>query len=146
MLTVIKIDEAKIPVPDKDGYCRGYKITKQDSSSPYFEHVFAIGENVSNRTCKCSDKKCPNCRDLNPTDKKELPIVGKGFHLFPDFKKATKYIETCHRAPEPQYFHGYKIIEVFYKPEDVIAYGLSGSDFAVAVMKLDVRSLEEIKL
>ena len=136
-LTIMPVKEDKMPKPE-NGYCKGFKVIKCNNSSLYFNHQFTLGENVSSRKCKCGAKKCSHCRDI------DSGLVSSGFHLFIDLDKAINYHKWCYRPPEKEYFHGYKIIEVYFKPEDVVRYGLSGSDLAVVVMKLEVRSLEEV--
>jgi hypothetical protein len=136
MLTIIKVSEDKLPKVE-NGYCKGYKVIRNDNHSLYFDHLFTTGENISNRTCKCATKECRDCKDINDG------FVAKGFHLFTSIDKANKFQETCvYVKPEPEHFVGQKIIEVFYKPEDIISYGLVGSDLGVVVMKMEVKSLE----
>ena len=137
-LTIVPVGEDKIPATE-NGYCKGYKVIKTNNSSPYFDHLFKLGENVSSRKCKCGDKECKLCVDI------KSGFVSSGFHLFPALDKAIRYFASAIRPPEPQYFQGFKIIQVYYKPEDVVAYGLNGSDLGVVVMKLEIESLEGVR-
>jgi len=113
----------------EDGYCVGYKsIYKDSNESIYRDHIYRIGENKSDR----GDNTLTQSETLYLT-------VHYGFHLFLHLRDAKdKTLGYSQR----------KIIKVFYKPEDVVAYGNWEEERGspnVVVTKVLVKSLNDIK-
>ena len=117
---------------DKDGFCIGWKILERDTNQAPYRWVhggyqYAVGENISNRT----DAKLTD-RELTSS------FIYEGLHLHQTRKAArlgvgSYRINSEHCVPT-------KIVKVFYKPEDVVDYGLS----QVAVHKLTIKSLKNV--
>ena len=112
----------------RDGWLTAYKVVEGLSNlSPCLSsHRYTIGENISDRT-------------KTTLSKKEKGVVIKGFHLFTNKVAARKWMSGT----------GTKTIQVFYKPEDVVAYGYTifnnKSLSTVVVTKLTVKSLNGVK-
>jgi len=126
------VEKIKKPKVHKNGFCTAWKVITDDNKSPFFNvisqyrvHSYQIGENID--------------KFYNGID------VDYGFHLL--LKKGDAKIlskDKCFSRPV-------KAIKVFYKPEDVIAYGksnvtiLNNLPHGVTVKKLTVKSLDEVK-
>ena len=119
--------------PDKDGYLIGYKVIKNCNGSIYYRHDWKLGLNTSDRGT------------INPSPYEiKTTRVEQGFHAFFSKEMAKKY---C-RGGE------YRVIKIFYKPKDVVSYGLTcfdnvGNDNAieaksVVVTKCTVKSLKGV--
>jgi len=114
----------------ENGYCVGYKVLKWDDMSPYRQRLYQIGwENAQLG------------REEN------LQEVLYGLHLFLNKKDAITELEDWGKTFNRD---EYKIIKVYYKPKDVIDYGIFRiggwiSTKTVAVKKLLVKSLKDIR-
>jgi len=128
--------------PNKDGFCIGWKIVKEDNSALIQDDwVYQLGENLSSRC-------------YHSIDGREEITVYEGFHLFLNKNGARKLWEYRKKRYDKDYTSK-KLIKVFYKPEDVVAYGKMAYSFLgdpinetpnVVVDKLTIKSLEKVKL
>ena len=120
------------------GYCVGYKVLRSDNRSPYQFATYGIGW-----------KEATLRIEPYPTYK-----VNYGLHIFLNKKEAILERSSPDSPDSPDF----KIIKVYYKPEDVIAYGtfdmwrlslanvnIITSVVNVAVKKLLVKSLKDIR-
>lgn len=117
----------KLPKVDKDGYYKGYKVVRSNNRSIFEYFLYKIGENKSGR-------KSITLNALEEVNK----VIEKGFHLF--LNKRDAIFEKEGRWD-------YKIIEVFFKKENVVATGYwekENTEENVVVTKLMVKSLEDI--
>ena len=120
-------DEAVNPKVLKNGFVLGYKILinndRNVSPCEYFKYV--LGENISDRISK------------ERFEYEKYGIV-KGFHIFRNLKSAKIWLDMNE-----------KIIKVYYKPEDVVAYGDTFYGLTklptVVTMKLTIKSFDGIK-
>ena len=132
MCLILK-DDYKVKKSNKEEYCIGWKVINKDNTQwfksvgfmvPTPNHKYIIGENISNREYK--DLSTFECCSR---------VIEKGFHIFLYRKDA--------RA-EHYRLDSNKIIKVFYKPEDIVAYGvweMINSSPCVVTMKLTVKDL-----
>lgn len=132
----------------ENGYCVAYKVIRKDNFSIFYQKEtfqYHIGENVPKVTIFF---KSHLNRKYNVGDD-----VDDGLHLFLDKSMAKGLIlwneKHSYNCPENM-----KVIKVFYKPEDVIAYGVSNTYFyfsdnevekSVVVRKLTIKSLDPIE-
>ena len=82
-----------------DGYCIGYKVLSFRNDSPFKGFVYKEGINVS--STNIFDERCLNNHPVH-----------FGLHIFLNYKDALKDKQRNN-----------KIVKVFFKKEDVVAYG-----------------------
>ena len=107
--------------PNKDGFLVGYKKITTSNSNVYSSAratEYKVGENISSRKFK----------DLTPY---EEYTVCEGFHIS--------------LSPLMNSVSVYKVITVYYKPEDVVAYGTFCGSRCVVVTKMTIKSLRETR-
>ena len=112
----------------EDGYCVAYKNVTQTNYSPYKGgYKYSVGENISNRPTTPL-----TCAEIIHNE------IEKGFHLCLKYKDA--------KTTGKKYFTPDKTIKVYYKPEDVVSYGMweNGKEKTVVVTKLIIKSLEGV--
>ena len=117
-----------------EGYCVGWKVLTSDNKSPFSAgcgYQYKLEENVSSRPTT-GYIRGEKVLDLF-TRKNYIHRIWEGFHLSLTRKDARKIF----RKPQ-----GRKVIKVFYKPQDVVAYGTFQDIPNVVVTKLIVRSFE----
>ena len=125
----------------EDGYCVAYKVIFHDNTTLFArcdDFVYTIGENVPYKQNEYGHNGSSMLFN-NET-------VYFGLHLFLDKCIAKKLVSILNNA-EPK---NAKMIKVYYKPEDVIAYGKSNTfrydrEKSVVVRKLTIKSLDPIK-
>ena len=132
------------PKPDKDGLCKAYKVI-YDRELPHYTEYAKEYCNLWVNNCSLLDPTFVYQLGLNvakhredyPKNPKELDTIREGFHLILTLKDAQEWIKMNYQ----------KIIEVFYKEEDVVSYGfLQGTKTqGVIVKQLIVNNLEGIK-
>ena len=114
---------------NKDGYCVGYKVVEveQDGLKSYYKGFkYCIGDFVSNRKSA-------------QLEYNEVYEINLGFHLFTTRNEARRF-KTGKFAT--------RMIRVFYKPEDAVAYGFflnRGCYESVVVHKMTISSLKAIR-
>ena len=115
----------KLPKVNSQGYCLAYKVVRYNHISTYQNYAYCEGVNYSGR----GDKRLTALE-------KELGEVSAGFHLFVNLRAAKFYANQANC----------KIIEVYFKPVNVVALGTWGINgmHNVVVTKLVVKSLEGI--
>lgn len=127
----------------ENGYCVAYKVIRLNNSTLFSQinkFLYKVGENTPSEPSYNFNKK------YYYEDR-----VDYGLHLFLDKSIAKKLIlyneMTVQNHPENM-----KMIKVYYKPEDVIAYGKSNTitfgfdiEKSVVVRKLTIKSLDPIK-
>jgi len=129
----------------ENGYCVAYKVIFHDNTTLFArcdDFVYTIGENVPYRLYELDYKRSLFQRFNDET-------VYFGLHLFLD-KCIAKKLVSRHNDTDSK---NAKMIKVYYKPEDVIAYGKSntftsfdvGGEKSVVVRKLTIKSLDPIK-
>lgn len=117
----------------ENGYCVAYKnVTKkiihgrEENLSPFNnKHKYNIGVNIANvGSALLTEEEVSTC------------CIDHGFHLFLDYKVAKRIAKEYNN----------KTIKVYYKPEDVRAYGIweDRPIRNVVVTKLLVKSLKGI--
>ena len=124
------VKNAKAKKPNADGYCIGWKVVDTDNGAPYHwvhgGYLYKEGKNVSDRLSK----------DIQSWEHKN---INHGFHVYGSRKSARlgkiRYYALAQHCPHPKT----KIIKVYFKPEDVIAYGTENE---IAVIKLTINSLK----
>lgn len=116
----------KLPKVNEEGYCVGYKLLLRGTNRASFRNdfIYRKGINVSDRPSK----------ELTD-EEKTLASISKGIHVFLNFKN-TKDLSIR--------YNGDKIIEVYFKPEDVVATGTFGARHCVVVLKVLVKSLKNL--
>ena len=137
MCLVVNMD-VKAKKTNAEGFCVAWKVIRKVENRQWYKsavsgetlpnYQYVLGENVSNR--------------LSKKDPWEVNEINKGFHCFLYRSDARKLIKNIHTPKDA------KVIQVFYKPEDVIAYGFrwgSSVDKCVAVMKLTVKDLSHCR-
>jgi hypothetical protein len=145
----LKIDKSvKLKKPNKDGFCIGWKLVREDNSALIqSSYKYEVGLNFSDRI------EYPELED----EEKAFNSVDYGFHLFLQKNGAKKLLEyRINRYGKDDYKNKCKLIKVFYKPKDVVAYGtMEYNSFAedelnkvhnVVVNKLTIKSLKREKL
>ena len=135
----------------EDGYCVAYKVIFHDNTTLFArcdDFVYTIGENVP---YKQNENGHEWSLSLNSF---EGQIVYFGLHLFLDKRMAKKLVEHENRFGVGRGDDLCKMIKVYYKPEDVIAYGRSNTfhsfddnevEKSVVVRKLTIKSLDPIE-
>lgn len=134
--------------PDKDGFCIGWKLIKKDNSSLIQDHFYKVGLNISNRNISIG------CKEYSEEEKRSGKIY-YGFHLFLN-KRGAKRIAEYRKNRYEKHYDPFKLIKIYYKPKDVIAYGTMeytgdpneeiNETPNVVVNKLTIKSLERVKL
>lgn len=115
----------------EDGYCVGYKVLRDNNNSPYRGRSYSIG-----------------WQEAFLKEEENLQEVRYGLHLFLNKKEAMMELKDWGIIWGSS---NYKIIKVYYRIEDVIAYGTfdimrtRGITKSVAVKKLLVKSLKDIR-
>ena len=137
-------DMTNIPKPNKDGYCKAYKVI-YSREIPHLTEYAKEYCNFYRHNCDLRDytllytigPMIAEHKEDYPKEPKKTDILREGFHLILTLKDAQEWIKTFYA----------KVIEVYYKPEDVVAYGfLVGSKIqGVVVKQMEVKSLEEVK-
>ena len=129
----------KAKKPNKDGFCIGWKLLQDNTVSPYRGYRYKKGMNVATLG-----------HEPDPNEE-----IHYGFHLWTTRSSARVSLKDWNIISNTN--TNFKIIKVYYKPEDVIAYGKysqpnhfkenSPAEWfrCVAVKRLTVRSLEGIK-
>ena len=140
---ISKID--KITKADKEGFLKAYKVI-YSRDVPYFTEYAKEYCNTYKDNCSLLDYTFIYQLGLNvarhnedyPINPREPDIIREGLHLMLTLKDAQEWIKMSYN----------KIVEVYYKKEDVIAYGfLQGTKIqGVIVKQLIIKSLEGIKL
>jgi len=123
----LKIDNTiSLPKVDEDGYYKGYKVIYPNNYSILRGYLYQMGLNQSSR------------KNVNLyTSEKNYKLIDLGFHLFLNYKSA-KILASYQKS-------GAKVIEVYFKQEDIVATGKWSSYRNVVVTKLLVKSLEEVR-
>ena len=132
------------PKPDKEGFCKAYKVIYNREIPHYTEYAKEYC-NFYRDNCSLLDYtfmyqvgiNIAKHREDYPKDPKELDIIREGIHCILLLKDAQDWIKTFYA----------KVIEVYYNPEDVVAYGfLQGTKTqGVVVKQLTIKTLEGIK-
>jgi len=119
----------KIPKPNKEGYCVGYKSIRKDNRSSWRLFKYNKGVNVSDRPYQelTNEEKITN-------------RISQGILVFLNLEEAR--VEAKHWRE--------KVIKVYFKPEDVVATGTYTSYNTIlsknaVVMKVLIKSLTPIK-
>ena len=133
-------DPRKLKV-DKNGFCTGWKLVRKvDNSAPYHwvhrPYIYNEGENVCSRSVKINDYEA------------RIGEVRTGFHIYQtraDARLGIKIYADC-MTNKPTEKEMVKIIKVYFKPEDIVAYGLSQDILyrpakSLVVTKLTIKSL-----
>lgn len=135
----------------EDGYCIAYKVIRKNNFSIFCQKetfIYHIGENIPDATFH------PDIYAfyLNK-NYVEGERVDYGLHLFLD-KSIAKGLISWNEKHIMNSSENMKIIKVYYKPEDVIAYGRSNTfhsfddkevEKSVVVRKLTIKSLDPIE-
>ena len=129
---------------NKDGFCIGWKVVSKDNASPFKwivknnSHQYKLGNNIDKNYIQTNHE-----------------MITFGFHVCLS-RKAAKDILTYVFVIRKKY-DGEKVIRVYYRPEDVIGYGISNmyngnwglskdsNPKAVAVRALTIKSLKGLK-
>lgn len=132
------------PKPDKDGFCKAFKVI-YDREVPHYTEYAKEYCNFFKNNCSLFDYSfvyqvginIANHREDYNKDPKELDIIREGLHLILNLNDALSWVKMSYQ----------KVIEVYYKPEDVVAYGfLQGTKTqGVVVKQLVVKDLQGIK-
>jgi len=133
--------------PDKDGFCIGWKIIKENNSALIQDgYFYNLGLNFSSLYYDA---------DIGPNFSIGYKRIYEGFHLFLNKNGARKLWNFRKKRYDKDYIDNTKLIKVFYKPEDVVAYGKMEYSFSgdpinetpnVVVKKLTIKSLEGVRL
>lgn len=142
-MVVQDIKDINIPKPDKNGYCKAFKVIYSREMPHYTEYakeycnffkdncslfnytfVYQVGVNIAKH------------KEEFPKEPKKQDLIREGLHLILTLKDAQEWIKMGYQ----------KVIEVFYKPEDVVAYGfLQGTKTqGVVVKQLTINTLKEV--
>lgn len=145
----LKIDKNIKPKKvNKDGFCVGWKLINENNSAIIqSDWDYKEGLNVSDRIDYPELVK----------DENDFKRVDYGFHLFLDKKWAKKlYDYRVNRYGYNSYKCCTKLVKVFYKPKDVVAYGTMNYTGIpeeeinnapnVVVRQLTIKSLTGVKL
>ena len=139
MCLSLGMKKVRVKKPNKDGFCIGWKIVQLNNFAPFKSYFqYKLGEN-----------EAVLGKEYFPTLE-----IRYGFHFF-----TTRYAARVDILGWKAIGEGgkHKIIKVYYKPEDVIAYGsFSENNYlkaghpvewfdCVCVKKLTVRSLEPVR-
>ena len=130
----------------ENGYCVAYKVIRLDNSTLFvrsYDFLYKVGENIPCEPSYIFNKKYCYAE--------RVERVEYGLHLFLDksiAKGLISYFERTYLLQNAA--ENMKIIKVYYKPEDVIAYGFSNTyrgerEKSVVVRKLTIKSLDPIK-
>lgn len=129
------IKKIRKPKVNKEGFCTAWKVVTEYNKSPFnciigekMLHTYKTGENID--------------KNYNGID------VNCGFHLFLKKRDAKELLEEL--EDDVDVVSAHKIIKVFYKPEDALAYGEAtvmhlldgGFPNRVTVKKLTIKSLD----
>ena len=126
--------------PNKDGFYTGWKVVTKANFPIFFYQGYNIGENISSRSY-CLSQYSSELLSNQLTLKEIIDQkVDYGFHICLDRKDArlaNQYSSTRRK----------KIIKVYYKREDVLAYGVWSDDKnvkQVVVDKMTIKSFEGV--
>ena len=128
----MNISESRKIKLNSEGYHIGWKIVTYDNYAPYCwihtGYLYKVGEN----TC---------CRDYPLTDaEKCLGEIRSGFHIYQtrqDARKGIKIYIDCCDSPSRV-----KIIKVYFKPEDIVAFGnVNLTDIHISTKNLVIKKL-----
>ena len=156
MSLIISKDIKNPNKPNADGVYVGYKVIRTNNEPycmPY--PAYNIGENISNRE---DELKKLTKKDLKGKVWEKVAgtniykyesltnVVDYGYHICLTKEDAIRILDYM-RINETDKINSVKVIEVFYKEEDIIACGtwiLSGEVKCVASNKVTVNSLEGV--
>ena len=104
--------------PDAEGFMVGWKLVTPKNEAIFYPKV--------GREYKVGDREEKFCRQpytfyVKPYKFNDEAFIGAGIHLFANREHARWFRNYC-KMYRPQ-FAGAKLIKVYYKLEDVLAYG-----------------------
>jgi len=103
----------------ENGYCVAYKIINENNRAPFMrDFKYKVGENPANPAYKVGEIPV---FQAHPSRDGLRDFAFYGLHLMLSLEE-TKDFVVSHFSDEFTLFNA-KIIKVYYKPEDVIAYG-----------------------
>ena len=148
----LRVDKSvKAKKPNSLGYCVGWKLMTKFHNAIYSCGDYKLGLNTSNRQNKSHGCDTGlNDDQIHYKQEMHRNLVAKGYHLFLK-RDDARYLKKI-SILEDELEEGLIIVKVYYKPEDVVAYGKcsihsNSIDLdPVSIERISEEDLQDLKL